>query len=515
MLRESSQKPAEIRAHAGEIQEGYIALPYDYTREKLRVIAGLALLTEVGKPEPQASMSFIAYDAIKPTNGRFVDPRKIPTAFVCNGGPSTPSSIHNSVIFAGPQFVRHDVDGHLGVRTKLQVNPDSLMRDCHIACLDPTETGEGRVFSKDPYWHYGAQRDVDIWCAGVEWYHQRSGFVSPESPIMLIGSSYGAFRVVGAALELAKRGINVASIVIISGYYDASLKAYDQDEDPAPFTTSLPAIAMAHYHHANYGDRAPMYFDADSVQEEYYRFKYARDFSENEYSNALKDGPLTPRRRAEIIQRLVAFTGLPPEYIDEEDLRIAPWNYAQDRLSHKGKILSLIDSRIAFEQRDGIRIDPTLDDWEPIYKKAVLESLTDAGIDLFHEDSYRGITLADMAKWEYTGIWQEKRVHEAMEELLRLNPNIRILDFNGFYDLNCPAPRSATFWREMQRRVGNLCVKMHIEPKYVDHISHDPSIAVDSFVLPMGHQLTNWRARSTVGGHISTLARRISNNNGL
>lgn len=497
-LENYSLPPDRITARPGIIQERYIELPHNL--ESIRCLGGTAILSQY--QEDKASMSFLAYQKINWPYSSYSD-SVAPTAIVVNGGPSTPATAHNSQIFGGPWKVDHGLRGYLGENARLVFNPDALVNHCNVCSLDLVGTGKkSELITRNGKWHLGTEMDSKTVVAFIE-FGLNEGIIHLNSPLILVGSSYGAFRMTGAALELARRGINVAGLVIMSGFYDYWLKQYNQDIDPMPFVTSLPAIAAVNNYHRRL---TPGYYEAKTrilpeaqLFDDKWKFTMADDFAQGEYKEALEADRLTGRQFDNILRKLVGFTGLDPEVIESKNLRINPFDYTEEIFVGK-KVISCLDGRLIFDRTDDVKLDPMLDDWEQKYIDALINNPDKSGWPETFAEGYRGIVDLDNGNWEYSGIMEDKTVHKAMCELIDLNPDIKILDFNGYYDLNCPAPRSRMFWREMQALNGDITVSQKTPVTLFDKHEFSQYVKVYTNILPMGHQLnSDLVARHNVG----------------
>jgi hypothetical protein len=215
---------------------------------------------------------------------------------------------------------------------------------------------------------------------------------------------------------------------------------------------------------------------------------------------------LDDETRAQMINILHEYTGLDPKLIDEQDLRISPQLFATHLLP--GKVISVVDSRLAFDADTQIRIDPALDQWEKSHRDAMLAAIgLGAAPPQFASNEYTGIIQVGQ-HWDFgNGVWAQRRVHEAMEALLRLKPNLPIADISGMYDLIRPAPLSNVFWQEMLQRAP-IRLRRFGPDRMPPYNSFFNEPGVEQLQLRMGHQLNGLknRERRVIGHMLSSLA---------
>ncbi len=400
---------------------------------RFKTLEGEVMLSDGGKD--RATMGFVTHKV----ENALTEPDR-PTYFFWNGGPLTPATMWSDLTL-GPVIIRHkNYQGLDSVSFEANENSPVLWGD--IVSVDPVGTGVGRALpGQDPMHYYGVQRDVDAARAFVEWYITE--FKREKSPIILVGASYAAFRVTGVAHELHKRGITVSALAFISGHYDYALQDYETD-NPKPFTTILPVMALAAQAHKRLNTRE-QHMPPDILYDE------VEQFANGSYLTALSDvSRLTLDQRKSIVENLAAYTGLSQSFIDELNLRINPTIFRKQLLEEKGLEISAADSRLAFPRRHDTRIDPALDLWEKAYREAMVNQ---SDIFPYARRDYQGIVNA-YPNWDFSGIWSKKRVHEAMVALLTDCPELQILHTAGIYDFINPPARAEKFWKSISDQTG-------------------------------------------------------------
>jgi carboxypeptidase C (cathepsin A) len=168
--------------------------PVTYTAETGRVT-----IRDVETGEPHGYMFYTAYRVPSAKSPR-------PVTFIWNGGPGAESTLlHFSV--SGPKLIR---DG------QLVDNHESWLAASDLVLVDPIGTG----FSRPVRAEYGAEfystrGDVASVTEFVRCW--RILHAAENSPVYLVGESWGAGRAASVGYALESRGITVNGMVLISG----------------------------------------------------------------------------------------------------------------------------------------------------------------------------------------------------------------------------------------------------------------------------------------------------------
>jgi carboxypeptidase C (cathepsin A) len=452
---------------------------------------GEVMLSDGG--EDRATSGFVSYalEHYSPAHG--------PHFLFWNGGPLSPATLwHN--MESGPFVISRRPDGHIDEPPRLVVNSASPIRIGPMALFDPSGTGTGGPLPGQAHDHYyGVHRDVAAAKAKTKWYKET--FAPNDEPLIFVGSSYAADRIIGACLELAKEGINIAGLIFVSGSYDQEALRYEKDGNPNPFANALPAMALSAQHHQKLPTREQrMRFDA--------LYHEARGFAQGRYKDVLSGlGGLTTGRK-NIIDDLVAYTGMPPEFIEEQNFRIDPLTFRRKLLESDGKVLSAIDGRLAFPNTD-TTIEPAVDNWTPLYR-AAMETLP--AVYPYINSDYRG-NVSALSEWDFSGLWSDKSAYEALGELLDMRPDLYMIHVAGLYDLICNTTATESFWRKMHHLTG-VDVQYHqIATRSV--INYRSTPGVDVAILPAGHQTgASDAARPYLATAFSAMARYVYGDQG-
>jgi carboxypeptidase C (cathepsin A) len=272
--------------------------------------------------EPHGQMFYIAYRA--PSIG----PR--PVAFIWNGGPGANSALLHFEA-AGPR--RLDEQG------QLVDNQDTWLTNMDLVFVDPIGTGFSRP-TKAEYADefYGTIGDVASVTEFVRAW--RVVHMAEESPILLIGESWGAGRAGSVGFRLEEQGIPVHALVLISGGTGLA-------DNPVP-TSLRRALWIADLSTtAFYHDRLPpdLVLPPDNPAESMREATTA--WAHRVYAPALERvDSLSDEDRQALQEGLQHYSGMPADAIDPATLRITPRAYRENLLRDSEQVLQLFDMRL-------------------------------------------------------------------------------------------------------------------------------------------------------------------------
>ncbi len=213
-------------------------------------------------------------------------------------------------------------------------NAETLLSSSDLVFYDPIETGFSRPakpeFAKEFLSVLGDFAEATEFIRGY-----RAKFTSQDQSVFLLGESYGTWRASGVAEMMAKRGEQIAGVVLISGGVPGSLMP-PQFQD-AMYVPARTAAAFAQ------GRLAPdLMKDRDTTMRELNAWLKAT------YMPALQHlADLTPEQREAIAQQLARYIGVKPELIDRKTLVMPNRDYLKSAYgSDPSQMLDTYDMRI-------------------------------------------------------------------------------------------------------------------------------------------------------------------------
>lgn len=374
----------------------------------------------------RASVFYVAYTRLLETKET-----ERPVTFCFNGGPGS-SSVWLHLGALGPRRVKMNDDGTLPKPPfGLADNPYSLLNTSDLVFIDPIATGFSRAEKEEkPDAFFGQAADLESIGEFIRLWTTRHGrWLSAK---YLCGESYGVFRAAGLAEYLRSRyGFYLNGLILVSGVLDfATLD--DGPGNDLPFLLFLPNFtATAHFH-----KKLPPDLQADLPK----ALAEARHFAQNEYAAALRQGASLPAdERRKIVVELARLTGLKPEIIEDNHLRIDSSVFRKQLLHDQGLILGAYDGRITGRDyrpaADGPEFDPSYSATYGPFSAAMNNYVRE---ELKFEDDLPYEIIAGVQPWNYGSRNSYPRVADQLGSAMSQNPYLRVLVLNGRCDLVCP-----------------------------------------------------------------------------
>src|SRR5579864_8567832 len=418
-----------------------------------------------GDGKIEAEMFFVAYTL----DGQ--EASKRPLTFAFNGGPGSASIwLHMGAL--GPRRAVLNPEGFLlPAPYHLEDNPFTLIDKSDVVLVDAIGTGFSRAETADvlkKFW--GIKGDIDAFSEFIRMYISR--YERWNSPLFLLGESYGTTRSAGIAGKLAEDdGISFNGITLLSTVLNFQSLA-DTKTNDQPYIFLIPTFTMAAgYHHKLPPD---LQQDVNKAREQ------AEQWAENDYAQALTKGDaLSPEERQKTIEQMSRFTGLTKEVIDEANLRIDVGKFTDYLLIDQKLRVGRYDGRYTGPDPDGVLdtpfYDPTnaniLPPFTSVFNNYVRTELgykTDMPYYVFARN-------AGVQKWEWgSSIEGFPDTATALRHAIVRNPYLRVLVMEGYYDLATP-----------YLAVNYTMDHLELMPKYRTQISYATYNSGHMVYLPM------------------------------
>jgi carboxypeptidase C (cathepsin A) len=373
-----------------------------------------------------ASIFFVAYTRLGVTNQT-----ARPVTFCFNGGPGSASVwLHLGAL--GPRRARMNSDGSQPAPPFGLVDNDySILDASDLIFIDPVATGFSRA-AKDEKADQFFGDDGDLDCIGEFirlWTTRQERWLSPK---YLCGESYGVFRAAGLAEYLRGRyGLYLNGMVLVSGVLDFAT-IDDGPGNDVPYPLYLPAYTAAAFFH----QKLPADLQANLTN----ALTEARTFARGEYTEALHAGAALPAdERAKIVVELARLTGLGPDVIIDNNLRIDEGVFRKQLLHHEGLILGAYDARLTGRDGDQSLSYPGFDPASAAVMgpfSAAMNSYVRS--ELKFEDDLPYELLASVQPWNYGTRNSYPSASERLASAMNQNPYLKILVLGGRCDLVCP-----------------------------------------------------------------------------
>ncbi len=360
-----------------------------------------------------------------------------PVTFVWNGGPGAPSSqLHFSLL--GPR--RRVSGGNSGQSSSYPVvdNNETLLRYSDLVMVDPIGTGYSYPLKpeySDLFW--GVSQDLDSISEFIRIYLTHYDLL--ETPIFLIGESYGTFRAAGVAERLVNKEYSLMGVVMIS----TTLKL--GSEGDISLALHIPSYTATAFYHKK--------LPAELLEDFQETLRQAETWAETEYIGALMKGDrLSSQERQAAVDNFARFTGLDAKFIDKSNLRVNVDQFSRQLLSAEKKSIGRYDSRITKDISGGA-YDPTKDPslisrgGKPFLFVTYLRSELEFKIERLYRGPFGGIWPPSSAprgdwmayNWDWGSLLDNKLDQStALAKALRMKDDLRVLFVSGLYDLATP-----------------------------------------------------------------------------
>jgi len=437
LSRARAEKPATEPTTQPGITEHEITL--DGQVVHYRATAGtLPIKDDAGKE--RARIFYIAYEktdsattapATAASTEPIADPAR-PVTFIFNGGPGS-ASVWLHMGTAGPRRVKV-ADGGFppSAPYALTDNAQSWLDLTDLVFIDPVGTGYSRATDPDKAKEfYGVEGDISSVADFIRLYctnNQR--WLSPK---FLAGESYGTTRAAGLSEYLHDRfGIDLNGIVLISTVLNFQTLRSDPGND-TPYPLYIPTYtAVAHYH-----NKLAPELQADMKK----AVAEAQTWAMTEYTQALAKGnSLDDAAREEVVAKLVAYTGLPREYVEHSNLRIDPFRFEKELLADQRKIIGRMDGRITADDADPLSdapaFDPAVDGFVGVFTNTFNDYIRR---ELKYEtDETYEVLSPRVQGWNFGVSDSYLNVAPTLQHAITETPALKVLVCCGYYDLATP-----------------------------------------------------------------------------
>lgn len=378
--------------------------------------------------KPRASVFFVAY-----TREGVADAAKRPLTFSFNGGPGS-SSVWLHLGLLGPRrVVMTDLGDLPPPPYRLTDNAYSLLDLTDLVFIDPVSTGYSRalVGEKAKAFH-GFKKDIESVGDFIRLYATR--YQRWNSPKFLIGESYGTTRAAGLSGYLQERhGMFLNGIMLVSSILNFATARFNPGND-LPYILFLPTYAATAWYHK----RLAPDLQADLEK----TLREAEAFARGDYTLALAKGDgMSLDERAKVASQVARYTGLSADYVDRSNLRIEIHRFTKELLRDERRTTGRLDSRFKGIDRDAAGekhdYDPSLTNIMGPYTATFNDYVR--GELKFETDLPYEILTPRVQPWSF-GEHENQYVNvaETLRHAMTINPYLRVIVANGYYDFATP-----------------------------------------------------------------------------
>lgn len=441
----AAQQPASTPSHESQelFQEVSPVVTHHQigaARKELKYTATagrLVLKTESGSAE--AAIFFTAYTVDN------LDPRTRPLTFVFNGGPGTATAwLHMGAL--GPKRIKLDPDGAVPAPPYVTVdNPDTILDRTDLVFIDAPGTGYSRVRPDLKRQFFNINGDADAFYRFIRLYLTR--YQRWRSPLFLFGESYGTTRAAALANHLADGYIPLNGVALLSVGLDFQTLAPSNMND-LPYQVIVPTYTMLAAYHKKLAPELTRDLDTTIAKVE--------QWCANDYAQALAEGDTLPAdKRRQIVDQLAAYSGLKPELIEENNLRIDPQVFMHNLLKDRKLEVGRVDGRVASSAPQSSAHEPFFDP-----AMAALLPAFNAAMNDYAETELGYKSDVPYVIWDFEGInraWDwgpamdgYPQTATQLQSAMAKNKYLKVLVMEGEYDLATPFYASAYTFQHLR-----------------------------------------------------------------
>ncbi len=430
----AEDKPAHEAAKAPAASAVPLLPPDAVTHHKLKLgnqeiaytaAAGTLPLRD-DKGEKQADIFYVAF-----LRDGIADAAKRPITYAFNGGPGA-ASAYLDIGALGPRALDFGPSGKpQPTADRVSDNPDTWLPFTDLVFLDPVGTGYSRAIgggdAAKKFWSVRA--DLDALAQVIRLHLTRADRLN--SPVYLIGESYGGFRAARLAHQLANQeGIAAAGVMLVSPALEFRLMSGDEF-DVLPWALRLPSYAAVAL-------EAKGALSPEGLAE-------AEHFALNDYLVALAAGAGEAKGSARLYATIADLIGLDEATVTRWRGRVPVGAYIKEMRRPDGQILSRYDGSIAgadpaphsYQAEDDPVLQGSIAPFTRAflaYARGELGFATELGYELLNSDVSR--------HWEWgdgdSGGRHSLGAGDALRRALALQPRMRVLIAHGLTDLITP-----------------------------------------------------------------------------
>lgn len=437
------QTPATIASPAPQASPTPIASPKpaadevpSVTRHSIRtgsrqlnytVTTGYMPLKNERTGDTEAKIFYVAY-----TLDGADDKTKRPLMFSFNGGPGSASVwLHLGAL--GPRRVKMLDDGLMPPPPyEMEDNQQTWLDQTDIVFIDPVGTGYSRATKPEfNSKFFGITGDIESVGEFIRLYLGRAE--RWNSPLFLVGESYGTTRASGLSNYLFEHGIGLNGILLISTVMNFQTIRFADNND-LPLVLYLPSYATTAWYHKRLSPQMQSKSVRDVAQE-------AENFAMNEYLPALmRIDRLSAQEKQSLLDKFNQFTGLSKEFIERNNFRVELGEFNKELLRDRRRTTGRLDSRFLGIDKDAAGDnpddDPSLTAIRPPYTAAFNDYVRR---DLNYKSDLEYYILGGgVTGWNYNTNNGYADTSGSLKTAMAKNPYMKIFIGQGYYDMATP-----------------------------------------------------------------------------
>jgi len=376
--------------------------------------------------EVEARIFFMAYTMDNPAAKR-------PLMFSFNGGPGS-SSVWLHLGALGPKRVKMLDDGMMPPPPyELATNEHTWFTETDLVFIDPVGTGYSRATKPElASKFFSVNGDIDSIAEFIRLYLGR--YERWNSPIFLVGESYGTARAAGLSDVLFEKGIGINGIALVSSVLSFQSIRFAEGND-MPLILIFPSYASTAWYHKQLSPELQKKPLKDVLAE-------AEKFAMGPLSTAfLKGDRMSESERKDVISGFSRLSGLSETFISENNLRIDLQEFLKELLRNERRMVGRLDSRFTGIDRapagSAPDFDPSMTAIRPPYT-SVFNDYVRKELGYKSDSDYfiLGGGITTPWNWNVNNGYTDTSI--ALNTAMRKNPYMKVFIASGYYDMATP-----------------------------------------------------------------------------
>jgi carboxypeptidase C (cathepsin A) len=376
--------------------------------------------------ETEAKIFFMAYTLDNPPANR-------PLMFSFNGGPGSASVwLHMGAL--GPKRVKMLDDGLMPPAPYETVeNESSWLDQTDLVFIDPVGTGYSRATKPElASKFFSVNGDIDSIGEFIRMYLGRNE--RWQSPLYLVGESYGTTRAAGLSNHLFERGIGVNGILLISTVMNFQTLRFADNND-LPLVLIFPSYTATAWYHK----QLPTDLQAMPLRDV---LRESEAFATNEFAPAMLGiDRLSAAEKSALLDKFSRYSGLSRDFIDENNFRVDLGEFNKELLRKQRRSTGRLDSRFLGYDKDssgdGPDFDPSMTAIRTPYT-AVFNDYVRRELNFKSDLEYYILGGGISSPWNWNTNNQYADTSQALSSAMRKNPYMKVFVAAGYYDMATP-----------------------------------------------------------------------------
>jgi carboxypeptidase C (cathepsin A) len=334
----------------------------------------------------------------------------------------------------GPKRVKMLDDGLMPPPPyEMENNEYTWLTETDLVFIDPVGTGYSRATKPEfgaKFW--GVNGDIASVGEFIRMYLGREE--RWDSPLFLVGESYGTTRASGLSNYLFERGIALNGISLVSTVMNFQTIRFADNND-LPLVLIFPSYTATAWYHKQLSPDLQRKSLAEVLRE-------SENFAANEYAPALlRIDKLSASEKQSLLEKFSNYSGLSREFIEQNNFRVELGEFMKELLRKQRRTTGRLDSRFLGIDRDSggadAETDPSMNAIRPPYT-AVFNDYVRKDLGYKSDVEYYILGGGIGAPWNWNTDNRYADTSQTLKTAMSKNPYMKVWLAQGYYDMATP-----------------------------------------------------------------------------